>query len=491
MPCVAFRRRFPIPCSNPCLFSQQPEARNDASPSLAPLTFSELEAHLRQPLAGRRAVVIGASIAGLLAARVLADRFDEVVLLDRGRLPDGDEHRKATPHTQHAHGMLARGLQVLEELFPGITDECVARGGTLADMQSDVAFYAGGRRFAQVPAGIACIAVGRVVLEGAVRRRVLAMPGVRACDAVDVRQLLCGDDPSRITGVLARSVPAGTAMLVPAGLVVDAAGRASRLPQWLQALGYESAEEQRVQVDISYATAYLHRDEPRAAGMSGVVCAPDNARPQIGVMLSQEDDRWVVTLGGYRDDPPPLVRDAFVERARQMGRELAETVAGAEFAAAPIGYRFPHSERRRYERLRRFPSGLLAIGDSICSFNPIYGQGMSVVACEALVLRDCLKRGEAWLWKRYFRRASRVVDAAWNTAVGADLAMDSIEGPRSVVGNLLNRYVALVFRASVHDPRVARAFLRVAHLLAPPPSLLAPAVVARVCHALWRQRKGG
>ncbi len=153
------------------------------------MDFSALVAHSRLAPSKRRAVVIGGSLAGLLAARVLAARFDEVMILDRDELPQENRHRKATPHTQHAHGLLARGLQVIEALLPGITDEWVAQGGTLGDLHSACAFYAGGLRFAQAPSGIRAMAVGRAVIEGSVRRRVLALPWVRACTGVDVRGL--------------------------------------------------------------------------------------------------------------------------------------------------------------------------------------------------------------------------------------------------------------------------------------------------------------
>ena len=458
---------------------------------MASLNYTELDAHLRHAPSDRRAVVIGASIAGLLAARVLADRYDEVILLDRGDLPDANQHRKATPQSHHAHALLARGLMALEELFPGITDECVAQGGVRADMHSGVAFYAGGQRFAQHASGIDCIAVGRVVIEGAVRRRVLALARVRACPFVEVRGLLASGDSTRVAGVEVRPIPTGAALKVCAALVVDAGGRSSRLPQWLNSLGYASAMEERVRVDVCYSTAYLKRGPTPAAGMFGAVCAPDRSHRRIGVMLGQEDGRWVVTLGGYRNDSPPLARDAFTHRAQQMGREVAEVVRTAEFIGAPMGYRFSHGERRHYQRLGRFPNGLLAIGDAICSLNPIHGQGMSVAACEALALRDCLADGERGLAKRYFRKVSRVVDAAWNTAVGTDLAIDTVEGRRSIAGSLVNRYLGLVVKAAAHDPVVARAFLQVAHLLAQPPSLIWPAVVARVLYTLWRHRRRG
>lgn len=431
-----------------------------------------------------RAVVIGASLAGLLAARVLAERYAEVLLLERGCLPADNRLRPETPHTRHAHGLLARGKQVMEELFPGIVDEWVAAGGKIGDFQQQVAFLAGRMRFASQFGGVQALAAGRGVIEGAVRRRVLALPGVRAVTGVQVDGLLMAAEGTRVTGVNCRDGDT-----IEADLVVDASGRHSRLPQWLAALGHAAPVEERVEVDIRYASAYLEREPHHAPGREVVICAATADHPYPAVLLAQEGGRWVFTMGGYGGDAPPLDRAGFVARAQTLAPEIAATLADAKFLCEPFGYRLPHSLRRRYERLRRIPQGVLAIGDAICSFNPVYGQGMSVAACEAHALRECLVADEpATLARRYFRQAAAGIDIAWATAVGADLSIPSVRGARSLPVRLINRYVSWVFEAAQDDAQVARAFLEVSHLLAEPPSLLRPTVAWRVARALLRRR---
>jgi 2-polyprenyl-6-methoxyphenol hydroxylase-like FAD-dependent oxidoreductase len=220
-----------------------------------------------------------------------------------------------------------------------------------------------------------------------------------------------------------------------------------------------------------------------------VVTAATAEHPVPSVLLSQEGERWVVTLGGYGDDAPPLDRAGFIARAvRTAPAELAAVLQDAEFLCEPFGYRFPHSQRRFYERLR-LPEGVLAIGDSICSFNPVFGQGMSVAACEAEALQIALASGQDRLARRYFRAAARVIDIAWQTAVGADLAIPSVQGERPWPVRLINAYVAKVFEAAQTDAVVAVAFQRVSHLLAEPPSLMRPAIAVRVLRACWRGRR--
>ena len=456
--------------------------------ALAALCHHE-ETHASQ--APRRAVVVGGSLAGLLAARVLHDHFDEVWLLDRHPLPADDEPRRATPHTRHTHALLARGRQAIEALFPGIGEAWTAAGGRLGDVGSEAAFYAGRRRFLQAPAQAQGLCLGRGAIEGALRRRVLALPRLRAVTGIDAQGLAGKLHGDRIDGLRWRSAsdePRAPAATLRAALVVDATGRASRLPEWLAELGHATPDEQEVQVDIRYATAYLKRAPHHAPGLEAVITAATADHPVPSVLLSQEDQRWVVTLGGYGDDAPPLDRAGFIARAQRTAPpELAAVVQDAEFLCEPFAYRFPHSQRRFYERLR-LPLGVLAIGDSICSFNPVFGQGMSVAACEAEALQAALAGGEQDLARRYFRAAARVVDIAWQTAVGADLAIPSVQGERPLPVRVINAYVARVFDAAQHDAVVAVAFQRVSHLLAAPPSLMRPAIAARVLRAWWRSR---
>jgi 2-polyprenyl-6-methoxyphenol hydroxylase-like FAD-dependent oxidoreductase len=181
-----------------------------------------------------------------------------------------------------------------------------------------------------------------------------------------------------------------------------------------------------------------------------------------------------------------VTREAMAERARDINNlEIAALAERGEMIGEPMRYSFPHSQRRHYEKLRRLPSGYLAMGDALASFNPIYGQGMTVVACEALALRAALEKGMDGLAPRFFKAAARVIDMPWQLAVGGDLALPLVPGPRPFPVKLINAYIARVQRVAVHDAVVAAAFVKVIHMLAPPPSLLAPALMWRV----WRGRQ--
>lgn len=432
-----------------------------------------------------RAIVIGASIAGLLAARVLREHFDEVVLFERDALPDAAAPRKGTPQAVHPHGLLARGREVLEMLFPGMTEALVALGGLPGDIGSEVAVDSNRQRFARRPIGIQGIAVSRLAIEAELRRRVRAMAGLRLHTGVDVLEPL--HQAGRIRGVrFSERAADATAQVLLADLVVDCTGRGSRTPQWLQAWGYAAAPEERVVVDLAYTSAYFAREPDKKPPLAAIIGTASPALPRPSILLAQEPGgdgraRWVVGVGGYAGDHVALTREAMSERARAIGNaEIAALAERGELMGPVIRYVFAHSQRRHYERMLHFPAGYLVMGDAMASFNPVYGQGMTVAACEALALREALAAGLEGLPRRYLKVAARIIDTPWQLAVGADLALPSVKGPRPFPLRWINAYVARVQRAAVRDPQVSAAFVRVMHLLEPPQSLFAPAVLWRV-----------
>jgi len=431
---------------------------------------------------GERAVVIGGSMGGLVAARVLADAYERVTVVDRDRLPAGPAHRKAVPQGRHAHAVIAGGRAALEELFPGLSGEIEALGAPVGDAQTKVRWFHLGGRLAQAPCGLRGLNVSRPLLEDRVRARVRALGNVEVIDRADVLGLSASEDGSRVTGIrLIRGRDGSAEERLAADLVVDAGGRGSRTPRWLEELGYPAPAEEAVRVDVTYATRTF-RARPEAIGgdVAIVVCATPET-PRLGVLIALEDDRWIVSLAGYRGERAPLDLDGFLGyAARLTNPDLVEALRGAEPLDDGATHRFPASVRRRYDRLRRFPDGLLVFGDALSSFNPIYGQGMTVAAREALALRRCLRSGPGRLPRRFFRAAAREVDAAWKIVMGSDLRIPAVEGARPLPVRVMNAYIAGLLRCAQGDAGLAEAFLRVAYLVDRPERLLRPGVALRV-----------
>lgn len=426
------------------------------------------------------AVVLGASLSGLLAASVLSESCGSVVVVERDDLPSGPEHRRGTQQSRHAHGLLAGGLQALEDLLPGLTDELLAQGGVPGDNQLDCRWYNDGRLLQQHASPLRGLAVSRPLLDAVVRRRVLSLPQVRLLQQTDAIGLALRD--GQVTGarVQPRAVTSMPSTL-PAQVVVDATGRGSRTPSWLAEAGCPEPPTSTIRIGIGYSTVVLPRRPDDLDGDAAVVIGATPTLPRAGAAIAMEGDRWMVTLAGYEGHHPPTDLPGLRDFAGTLASgELAELLA----ARPPLGpartYRFPSSLRRHYERLRHPPDGLVVLGDALCSFNPVYGQGMTVCAVEARLLRDVLRAGAPHLGRTFFSRAVEVVDSAWQIAAGGDLRLPVVPGQRSPQVRLVNRYVARVQAAAAVDAGVGLAFLRVANLLDPPQSLLRPAVAGRV-----------
>jgi 2-polyprenyl-6-methoxyphenol hydroxylase-like FAD-dependent oxidoreductase len=431
------------------------------------------------PRGGERAVVVGGSMSGLVAARVLGDLFGRVTVVERDDLGGGPVPRRGVPQGRHPHVLLGRGSEVLEQLFPGITDDLVARGALLCDLQGDSRYYSDGRPLVRHRSGLMGVALSRPLLEDEVRRRVLSEPGVDLVAPAGVAELV--GTARRVTGVRVAGAAGG---LLEADLVVDATGRGSHTPTFLESVGLPRAAESTVEVGIGYTTWVLPRRPRDLDGVLLVVCAPSAALPRFGAAMPIEGDRWLVMAGGYRGDSAPADLAGFRAFAATLaGPELAELVTDRDPVDGPERCRFPRSARRRYERLRTFPEGLLVVGDAVSSFNPIYGQGMTVAAMEALVLRDAVAAGGPGLAQRFFRRAARLVDVAWDLAAGGDLVLPVVPGRRPLRARVINGYVTRVSAAATVDAVVGRTFIRVANLLDPPSALVRPSVVARVLAA--------
>lgn len=432
--------------------------------------------------AGSHAAVIGGSIAGLLAARVLSERFTTVTIIERDALPEGCEHRRGTPHARHSHGLLAGGQDCLEKLLPGLSAGLLRAGAVNGDVARDVRWFNHGaclRRFRSCMEGQL---MSRPLLEATIRNRVLAIANVRSIQGYGVQGLLHTADRRRITGI---RMPGG---MLYADLVVDATGRGSRTPQWLEAMGYEKPVEERVQVALGYTTRLFRRRPRDLDGDVAAVIVPTPEGKRGGAMLAQEGERWTVTLFSHFGNYAPEALDGFIEFSRTLQAPyIYDVIRNAEPVGEPASFRFPANLRRRYERLTRFPEGLLVFGDAISSFNPVYGQGMSVAAQEALELTEALnytaERDAGGLAREFFGRASKVVDVPWQIAVGNDIRMPETEAPRSASVNLVNWYMGKLLKAAHTDETVALAFHRVLNLVAPPPSLMRPRIASRV---LWR-----
>ena len=428
---------------------------------------------------GDRAVVLGGSVAGLCAARVLADGFTDVLVLERDPLPDEPVARDGAPQTSHPHVMLEGGRATLEDLFPGFSERVLGEGGLLVDASTELAEYNRGGYLADPRERLPTYCASRALFEHVLRERVRALDTVQLRGNHQFHGYCTDEDATAVTGVRFRD-PDGEEATLSADLVVDATGRTSKTPTWLARNGYETPPTDEVTIDVSYSTVRLERppDDRRMR-----LVAPDAPRTRGGALIPVEGDRWEVILQGVHGDAPPTDPQALIDFAESLPvSDIADLLQSQPWVSDDVlRYPYPASRRQRYESLDRFPDGLVVTGDAIASFNPIYGQGMSVAALDALLLHHALADGGLdGLAPRFFERAADLLDVVWQLVVGGDFAFQQTTGPRPTGAALVNRYMNRLVRQAHDDAVVSEALARVTRLETPPTELFRPRIAWRV-----------
>jgi 2-polyprenyl-6-methoxyphenol hydroxylase-like FAD-dependent oxidoreductase len=440
------------------------------------------------PRAGREAVVLGAGMSGLLAAAVLAAAYDHVTVVERDDLPTEATPRRGVPQGRHIHVLLSRGAQAIDEVLPGFLSELTRDGGvTVENLNRMHLDFAGHVLCRDDSESDATHMQSRPFLESHVLDRVRALPNVTVLDGHDVEALRWDTSGSRVLGatVVPRSRPDERVDLI-AELVVAALGRGARVSSWLGAHGYAEPHEEELRVDLMYASRLVRLDPALTGDLRGVVVSANPDRPTgLGALL-QEHDTWVLSLEGFAGHHPPTEPDAWLEMAAGLAPPgFADAIRGAEVLTDISVHRFPANLWRRYDKLDRFPAGLLVTGDAVCSFNPVYGQGMTVAALEALALRATLRTGTRDVAARFFARASRHVRVAWQSAVGGDLSMppEIVPGRRPLPVRAVNSYLDLYLEAAEHDADMSWHFLKVTGFDEPVRALFTPHALRRIAAA--------
>lgn len=439
------------------------------------------------------AVVIGGSMAGLLAARVLSDHFERVTIVERDKLPDTPEYRAGVPQSRHLHVLLAHGREILQELFPDIHGDLVARGVPYIDLLKEGSMLTAGGWAKRFDSGLTTYLGSRVVLEFTVRDHLLRHANVTIVPEVEVESLKTANDHQRVTGVNLVSRHDQTRQTITADLVVDTSGRGSKVPEWLTAMGYAAPEESTVNAYLGYSTQWFEPPPNFQADWKMILVT---ARPNAGIMRAGgiflvEGNRWIVTLAGSNKDYPPTDTEGFLEYTRTLATPaIYEALRHAKPITQVYGYRRTENRWRHYEKLTRLPERLIVMGDSYCAFNPIYGQGMTVAAIEAREL-DRMLRTTALdgLPTKFYGQMAKMAQNAWLLATGEDLRYPGTEGKRpNVLERLVQKYVDHVLATLPYDIEVTRAFVQTTNLYKPPTSLFQPQVMWSVVrHRLLKQ----
>lgn len=428
------------------------------------------------------AVVIGAGIAGLLAARACSSRFDKVTILERDALARSAEARPGVPQERHAHFLLVRGMTILESMFPGLSAALAADGAVTGDASADSLLHVRGATLPRFRSGLSVTVMSRRLLEWRVRERVMAVGNIAICDRMRVDGLRFNGGPC----VLAVSGDRRERKRFPCDLVIDASGAGSAAPKWLEALGLPAPRETRVDAHVGYATRRFRRPEPWPHDwkLAAVNWWPPRNR-RAGVVLPEENGLLAVSLVGAGPDLPPTDKAGFAEFAARLASPvIADCIALCEPVGGIGGYRPGGNRRRDFSLAQRLVDGFLVMGDALCAFNPVYGQGMTAAAlqAEALAAELGARPGRAPEtppdWASVQRRMARTVAVPWLLATSEDFRhAPDVDGRMTMLNRLARGYTERALQNG--GAVVTLAFHRTMQLVEPH-ALVRPAIAMRV-----------
>jgi 2-polyprenyl-6-methoxyphenol hydroxylase-like FAD-dependent oxidoreductase len=442
------------------------------------------------------AVVVGGGYAGLVAARVLADCFAEVIVVEQDEVNGDTGVHPHAPQGYHAHAVIAKGAQVLERLFPGLRAELKQAGAPVYDYGERMNFLLPTGYAPRVRTGVQIQSLTRDELERRLRRRVLALPEVTVRQRTRCVGLIAAS-PGRVTGVRLRpagSAPGAEPLALTADLVVDASGRSSALAGWLDGLGVRIPAKRVVKAKITYTSVGFTRPDsggPDFDAAYQMTFAP--GVPRGGVLLAVEGGRWMCSLFGLDDQVPPTDDDGYLRFARSLANpRMAEQLQRRAGGEKVHRYTNLNNEWSQYHRVADWPQRLIALGDAVCVFNPVYGQGLTVAALEADLLRTMLeqlqRRGRELdgLSRRYQRRLAWLIRPPWTLSSTSDVMWHPGQHPFAV--RAVHWYNQHLFAVAVEEPVVWAAFVRVANMMGTPLALLHPRIAARVLRQAVRSR---
>lgn len=440
---------------------------------------------------GKHAVVIGGSMAGKLAARVLSEFFSEVTVLERDSHPADRQLRKGVLQEHHNHLLLKGGELVLEVLFPGLVRELQEMGAQRIDTSRDLKWLHHGLWKIRYPSGVSLLFQSRPLLESLIGKRLEAIENIRFHYNTNVGSFLKDDKSLRIIGVQLNGGPS----TLSADFVVDASGPASITAQWFHATKQPFPSD-RVKINLGYASRMYEwpSQSPDWSGLAIYGKPPHDTRG--GVILKIEGNRFIVSLYGYAGDYPPNNEEDFVEYARSLAQpDVYDMIKQAKPLSEMKTFRIPMMVRHYFEKVKSFPDGLITMGDSYCRFDPVFGQGISVAALEALALREALSDivdgKDKWRGfpTKFQKKIAKIVDIPWSVVKGEVFRYPQTEGVKPPGLAFTHWYNKKIFELSASDEQVFGAFIRVMNFVSHPLALFHPSIVYQVIRESIRQRQ--
>ncbi|WP_270573449.1 FAD-dependent oxidoreductase [Bacillus glycinifermentans] len=428
-----------------------------------------------------KAVVIGGGIAGKLAAKALSHFFQQVIIVEADQEYKEKAPRKRVPQSHHPHVLLKRGEEAIEMLFPGIMSQLIEDGSIITDFTNDLKWHHFGYWKERFSGDFPMVQQSRPMFEWHLQRRVEEVPNITTLYETKVEQLLVNKHDHTVLGVRVRFLKTGLAEELAAGLVVDASGSASKSTDWLRALDIKVKEE-KAKIQLFYATRFYSHQKQEHLEWHNLLISPSFPDNPYGAYIQTlEENRFSVTFSGYANASPPQTDDEFISYAKRLPvPDVLQFLEGAEPLSDIKIYRVPAQVRRRFDQAKNMPEGFCIIGDAHCRFDPLFGQGISVAAMQALELQASLSRAKKackGFSQRFHKRISTIIDVPWEMATTEALRHPEIKGERTFVQPFKQWYCKKVYELSASDPEIYIRLVRVMNLIRSPLHLFHPKVL--------------
>ncbi|MGH7924466.1 MAG: FAD-dependent oxidoreductase [Candidatus Binatus sp.] len=444
------------------------------------------------------AIVIGGSMAGLCAARVLGGFYDKVTVIDRDAYPVGAHERPGVPQSRHVHALLMRGRLELDRLFPGFETTMIERGAIEINFGRDFAALRADGWAQRIPNAITTLFASRVLIEATVRellRRVPNIELIERAEAVGFETIRGNGNSIRVGGVKVNPRDGAAAFTLTGDLVVDASGRATKIPLWIEALGLPMPPETVVDSHTGYASRWYKVNpdrRPKDWWWKGIWIDPiAQSFLTAGVLFPIEGNRMIVSLAGIGGHYPPSNEVEFTAKLAQLRSPIiAQEVALAEPLSQVYSHRQMANRWRHYDKWGARLDGFIALGDSSCAFNPVYGQGMTSGALSALILGECLKESglnDVELPRRFFAAQARFQSEPWGLATGSDFRIPGTEGKRPMINRAIDPLIGKMFAVANDDPAIAERIGEVINMMKPPSALFEASMLKLIAKA-WSRR---
>lgn len=445
---------------------------------------------------GKKAVVLGGSISGILSARVLSDFFEEVIIIEKDQQSALKQVRRSVPQGRHLHVLLETGLQVMDELFPGFSNILIEKGSSIIDSQNDVSWYHFNVWKKRYKSKLRLALQSRPLLEHLLREKLLDQcKNVTMITDTRVIGLIHDETIDRITEVKIANNDNRDNQTIKCDFIVDAMGRGSTCDSWLKELGFKTPESKSIHIGMGYTSLLLKPNKPIVKDWKALFIHPyPPYNTKYGAIIPQEKDengeeRYMVALSGCLDDHAPKNLNGFLNFANSLdSHEISEFIRNAVPVSDFSYYRSNKNTRKYYEKLKHLPKGIVSIGDAILVPNPIYGQGMTVASLEAKTLYETLSKGLKDVEKRYYNKIEPLLDFAWDITSGENFRFPEVEGKRSIKIIAQNIYSKHLFILAGTEEKVWDGFVHVLLFLKHPMSIFRPYMIYKVFTSFFFSR---